>query len=477
MASTYKMNPDTSMVCEELIMKIKNLDMETKYQKKFPDGIRIWIFLVIVLSVGHYLNNNLILLFSLVSIVIYFTIVGLNQKINLLFFLIPWIPILRLEPGVTTYFSYLMIILFIAVFLKNKSSINIKKVLLIMTIAILIMVQKLIIGTLVDIEEISFLIALATLCMFNMSWYRLFEWDRVAIAFVCGIFLSIISGIILHDLSHMSEYFRLNFAVKGEGEGLRFSGLHKDPNGFGAQAIFGYTLGVILLTQKQIIYGKKVKIYLAIMSFVIFMTGFFSGSKAYLFGAIFSLILYVALSIYEGKVSRGIQFILLVLTILLISYFLGLLDPIIVRYSARFSMVSDLNSLSSGRTEILIIYLEMFANQPWVFLIGSTLESLNIHNAAHNTIMQSISRLGLIGSLFLILIFYSIYRTAGFSSSNFLIKRDGKNMLLLRYMPLLLYMFIGLSLDMLFKNEFLYIIFLGVYIIAWFKPNQLIKDN
>src|SRR5699024_7372004 len=224
--------------------------------KGFPRDISLWIILAVCLVLGHLSNNNLILSAVLIVIVGCFILINIDKKINLLFFLIPWTYILRSEPGTRTIFSYLTVGLLFAISYKSKLSFNLKKISYITMLIILVLFQKLIIGRTISFDEISLILPLTTLSLIKGKWYNLFKWDEASLAFIFGLFLSIIAGLILYKASHMVDYFRLNYAVKGQGVGLRFSGVHMDPNGFGAQAIFGCSLGIILTNQTQIRFKK-----------------------------------------------------------------------------------------------------------------------------------------------------------------------------------------------------------------------------
>lgn len=447
----------------------KNINSDINKSKHLQGGVVVWILLALMLIGGNFINNKVIVTLTLFMIIIYFIFISLNQKVKMLFFFIPWIYILKTQNEMTSYFSYLIIILFISVILKNKPIFNIKKSIYIIVMIIIILFQKLVIASFINTDEMIFFISLITLSIYINTWNESFNWDEVAIAFILGLFFSILGGGLLYDLPHMSEFFNSYYAVKGKGIGLRFSGLHLDPNGFGAQSIFGYILGIILITQKKLNYDLKVKVALIAMSLVIFFTGFLSGSKAYLFITIAIIISYIIMLIFKGEIKKSSKLIIVIFIILFIGYSLNWFEPINIRYNARLTNITDSNSFSSGRFKIYNQYFEMLANHPWVFFIGSTLDKINLQNAAHNTLIQSVTRIGVINLIILVMFFKSMYQTVSYSNKYNKIK---ENLLYLRFMPLLAYILYSQTLDLLFKNEFIYIIFLGIYISAYFRPKR-----
>lgn len=451
----------------------ESINVQTNTVKSFPDGMVHWIAAVSVLTMGHYLDNKSIVLLALVGTLLYFILMNINKKMEFLFFLIPWSHIMKIEPGSKTWFTYITIILLLAVAVKSKFSFGKIRLLSVITIIVFLLLQKLIISEMIGLNEVALIATLATFSFSMVKWRDEIKWDEIAVAFVCGLAISILAGFILVKLPQMAGFFKVRYSLKNTSVGLRFTGLQLDPNTFGSQAIIGFLIGVIIASQKSIKYGHGASILLAAMSLVIFIAGFLTSSKAYLLSAILSVFLYISFLIKERKTKRALKIVLTAAAIMTAGFTQGWLEAVIVRYSSRFSYIEDLNTFSSGRLGLWWIYLKTMGSRPWVLISGTTLDSIGLYYAAHNTFFQTLMRLGPFSLMVLVLYFKDLYNTS-IASINV---AEGKTMAYTRWLPLFVYCFYAMSLDLLFKNEFFYILWLGSYIAAGLKPSQVTLND
>ena len=137
----------------------------------------------------------------------------------------------------------------------------------------------------------------------------------------------------------------------------------------------------------------------------------------------------------------------------------GLFSEEIDMYMVRFGMISNVSSLTTGRSDIFENYLCFFYNNPLMLLFGQgytdILYNAVNYRASHNTIIQFIYQFGIIGTYVLILWIINL-------SKNF--KEKIKNRTFI-YVGLLVTAFVGfftswLALDMLYFDDFFYFIIL-----------------
>ena len=125
--------------------------------------------------------------------------------------------------------------------------------------------------------------------------------------------------------------------------------------------------------------------------------------------AFLMLLLPLILMLYS-KAKKRKYFVLLSICVVCIIFLLQLLDGRIEIFNGvlyRFNQVTNVDSLTTGRSYIWKDYLNFFLNNPSSFLLGRGLgaEVLNSH-AAHNTYIDLLYYLGIIGTLFTFLVFF-----------------------------------------------------------------------
>lgn len=213
-----------------------------------------------------------------------------------------------------------------------------------------------------------------------------------------------------------SSFFNINAFIRqqverfgAEEDVIRFSGLAGDPNYFVLGIIISMCLCVILL------HRHKIKLFVfAVLSFVFFMALAASGSKSAMIMLCWPVALFLISNIKKRK-----YFLLLLscVSILIVTYMIinGEIE-IFSNTIRRFNNSSkDINTLTTGRTNIWKEYIKYFIDNPieTIFGNGASTYTLRVFShstkkvAVHNAYIDTIFQLGIIGTLLFVSIIYS----------------------------------------------------------------------
>lgn len=176
---------------------------------------------------------------------------------------------------------------------------------------------------------------------------------------------------------------------------VRRCGFYGDPNFYVAQILAALAGSLVLMLQES----KKHIVALGIQNVFLVYCGFLSGSKSFvLVSALIMLLWIIALLRMRGRTE--LKVVLLTSFVAVASYiataaaFGELIDVIIT----RFSFANDLESFTTGRTDLWISYLEEIFGNAKVFLLGKGYTNIKVNGrGSHNTIIQSFYQFGLVG--------------------------------------------------------------------------------
>lgn len=205
-------------------------------------------------------------------------------------------------------------------------------------------------------------------------------------------------------VSNVEQSFTLNGTLT-----RRFSGIAGDPNYY-TQLI---TIAIaMMLTCMFYEINKGTKIIFSFCLFYLIYCGILTYSKSFyvIFACLLVIILfYVYLKFIKNII--GLVCILLCTPVIIYFFYKLVMSFIIPGILQRVTQSVD---LTSGRISIWFSYLEMFLNNPIIFLIGAgvgnaknmVIPFLGKAQAAHNAYIEMISDIGILGCILL----YSIYK-------------------------------------------------------------------
>lgn len=196
----------------------------------------------------------------------------------------------------------------------------------------------------------------------------------------------------------------------GFGSVERFSALYDDPNYYGVNIILCLCLVVILFSRKEIgVIGAT------LLGGMLFYFGIITYSKT----ITIMMALPVLVLIKENQQNK--RYIFQIASVLVVAIVLAgalsgvfpIFDIIITRFQTGDGSIS---SMTTGRTEIWMDYLQFLKNNPWRLLFGNGIGVGYLHTrkgfyAAHNFYIELLYHLGIVGGSLLLLVFRSILQS------------------------------------------------------------------
>ena len=242
---------------------------------------------------------------------------------------------------------------------------------------------------------------------------------------------------------------------------FRFPGLTNDPNYLGF-----YTL---LLTSVVIMSFKRLKLKVLIVIVMVLLQAFpiIGESKNYFFTALISILAFIIYMMFKKKngVFIGAGILLVCLGVLII-FGNSLLLPILLRIINVDSRDGFLNSFTTGRTTIQLMYFNEYITNPSSFLIGKGFNSLLNNASAHSVFVMSFWYFGIIGTFlyyYWILTFFKISKL-----------KEKK----LFIAPLFIMFICAMSLDYISYSEmFLFILYLCALSINNYEGKNAINEG
>ena len=256
------------------------------------------------------------------------------------------------------------------------------------------------------------------------------------------------------------------------GTGYRLSAYGNDPNYLSAYILVG-TAGVILC-----VYKRKITFQEVILLLLSVIVGLFTASKMCIFSLIGIYLVFIIYLIMKRDYKKLFGIIIkLTPFVLLALYFFGeqityLVEKFFLRFKQSFSD-TEFGNLTSGRSELLINYLNLIFNNFTAFIYGrSTLyfnyyANLGFHFVAHNTYLDFILSWGVVGSIIFIVIL-------GVSLKDILSYKNK----FINYLPLLVFLLMMTALSLMSSDMFWYLLsFVLIPLRKSFKTNKLEESN
>ena len=341
--------------------------------------------LVIGLCGAQILGNSLLILTVCALFLLLITWTSWrDQAFPLLLFFLPWSALLKLSPGGKSFYTIALLLVCGIQFIRCKLSVNSLCLLSAIVIFALTITSKLLDGSGLSFAYLMFLVMLVLFP--NMRQEKL-NFPTLSIFFSLGILLAALSARSFADFPAISRYITVH---SGEGV-LRYSGFYGDANFYSAHISAAISaLALLILKEERHFY----RLSCGAMLLALFYCGSLAASKAFFLTLFFVFLLWIPLVF--RKRSIGFKFsalFCLILSVICIIAF-GWLDTLFF----RLQNISDLSSLTTGRSELWLDYLRNLMNEPKVFLLGVGLSGGKLYGvSSHNTILQILYQLGLLG--------------------------------------------------------------------------------
>lgn len=368
------------------------------------NGIIIMMPIVIMVLIVLGMKNMYFSFLALLGCVIYMILSDENEYIMFLFFLMPIAHIFKMSSGGTSFFTFIELLFVIYHFIRTKGFIRYEHVLSIIFIVYIIICECITLS--VDtLRTIKFFLNLILLTIFVESGPQK-ESDKLFIHFILGFIVSGLIGQFGSLFFPVDQYVGTTIERSADGEITRFAGLYTDPNYFSVNLIICACLSVFLYHRRRIC----LTVFLVFIGFIVYFIGN-TGSKSALLMLALPAFSYTWLQIKNKNTFGFISTcILLIIGIYLISLGrVSLFDNTIGRINATYK--KGLDRLTTGRYNIWLEYLAYFMNNPRFLLIGKGVGIYLLNGKApHNTYIDLLYQLGLVGSIVYIKILVSVFK-------------------------------------------------------------------
>lgn len=413
---------------------------------------------VILLSFAQAFDYKIMIF---LSIALFCSLVILSAKelfLPLMLFYLPWGPIIKIWPDGFTFFTLVIPIVFLILIFKHKK-IDLEISIITFFFLTLTILAKMIYSYSFSLEYGFILMMFLFIPTYYKSYNTKIEFKKCVYYLSLGIIAACISSQVLMKIPHMLAYISIDSA---EHVGLlRFNGFYGDANFYSAQILTAISGLLILIGE-----NTKESIINFLLIVILLFFGLQSVSKMFLLITAALLFIWFLFFIIDRRgVLKKVGIILLIAITIISVITLNIFQQEINYYLIRLGMITDVNSLTTGRSIILMSYLNYFNTNILSTLFGVGLSFILVNNrASHNTIVEVIYQLGLVGGVGLL-----FWIKLAFKDANDSIALSKFN----RYILLL---FIGcfaswLALDMLTFDEFFY------YILFFFIGKKYLSSN
>lgn len=353
---------------------------------------------VLVLCMVQIIGNSILVLACLAAFLL---LVGWtcikNYTLPILLFFLPWSQLLRQTPTSFSFFTFgLVLVCFVSII---KKGFRFKRYHIVVGFALLALtlLSKLIDGSGLTFDYIAFIMLIMLFPVVKEEWRaKRYDFYTVVTFFSAGIVAAALCAQWFTPYYNIAKFIRVDSYLTI----TRLSGFYVDPNFYTAQ-ITAALSGVLLMLLRE--KSRSRLTVQAVLLLLLVYCGFLSASKSFVLVAI-ALLIFWTVEVLRTPGRVGMKLILIFGVTLFIGFiatsalFSGLLDVI----ATRFSYATDASGFTTGRTELWASYInELFSDAKVIFL-GKGFTNIKLNDrASHNTILQIVFQLGLIGGCFL----------------------------------------------------------------------------
>lgn len=369
-----------------------------------------------------------------------------NQQIMLLLCLIvPSVMMLKPTGSDLSLLSYYLLVVALKYFMGNKDHVHPSLLIHLFSVVITSLLYMQYSHILSATRAVVFFLLISS--QFKNGLYKNNNYNAALIAcYIIGIMANILGGIIYYHSKNLNIFNHL------------FAGVRNDRNYFSSILSIGIVLSIGLLSVNR----KLIYVCLPCLLLNIYY-GILSGSRTFFLSLIFSVLMLYALGKNKRTISVAVCLVLVSIVVVLINWD-KIYEPLLYTLG-RFS--EDDVSTGSFRTTAWKFFIDLTCSSPIRFLFGNGLSTLYLDQTQfveHNTFIQVFSNFGILGSISLVLVYFSVY-------SQFVNKNLRKPMYI--YMPLLCTCFCHFFISALYAIQFDFSIFVSFLFIRVYQYNGI----
>ena len=320
-----------------------------------------------------------------------------SMALPVLLFFLPFSALLKIQPGMNSFYTIALLMVFLIYIVMGSKKINVYHLIPALVLISLLLVVKTVFGFPFRYDFIMFassLLMAPFLCREMDDKKYDFYW--LTIAFSLGIVLAALTARYFIVFPTIARYVR-KLSLFGV---VRYAGYYGDPN-FYSSHIATALSGVMVLLLHNPKKGRSVALVLLMM--VLLYCGFLSVSKSFLLIVLFLVLFWVVAFMFKrGKLTMKVTIVLslIVGAVFLLSFtaFSDLVDMMVQRVTSG----KTLDDFTTGRTELWNQYIRALGEDPKLLLFGMGYTNIMINDrGSHNTLLQMVYQMGIIGSVIL----------------------------------------------------------------------------
>ena len=377
------------------IAKIANTrGMDSDARKQHHAG---WMLLgCMVISVflcyGQIRNSKALLAVCLLAFLGFVVLsCGRNAVFAVLLYFLPWSPLLRLDNKSISFFTIALLAVCLVYCLKDHLSFNTYQSVLAFFLVLLTLAAKLWQGNPIR-NNYLFFVCMLFLLPSVVEKSGAVSFKEATLFFAAGVIMAALIAQQTAGLPNISKYINVHSYLSI----TRRSGFYGDPN-FYAAHITACLAGVQLLLSREEKRGNQLAL-LALMVLLIYC-GLLSASKSFVLTTAGLFLVWMPILLEKGHRASKFRLLLGILCAGIVIVSSSSFEPLFEVIDERFSYAANISQLTTKRTDLWMDYLNEFAHNVPLTLLGQGYTSVTLHGwASHNTIIQSVYQFGLLGA-------------------------------------------------------------------------------
>lgn len=432
---------------------------------------KTWTILILIafdaaaVALGHNFYLTPVVVAGLLFFIGMIAFNDIKLILPLMLFYLPWATIMKLSPGTFSFFSLVSIIILARLVIKSRKLNNLNAM-----VAGLLLIGMMILTSVARAEAMPTSFIRFGMVLLMLTWYisdkeNYPDFEVCTIFYSAGMLLASGMAYLLLASPGMQRFISvMNYAnIKV----TRLAGFNQDPNYFAMQVLLAVVCLFILSNHTRSTL-KKVIQFSAIGCLLFF--GLTSVSKMFLISLVMiGLVWFIGMLTSRNDVSQKVTVILLCAALATVIVSTQLFSDMIDEYLKRFAEITNVSSLTTGRSDLQAFYINYILNNIDVLLcgVGFILKyPAGVPNNVHNTPIDFIYRLGIIGTALFVTWYINIFKQASLKIKMLFEKK-------LQFLIVLLGLFLPwMALDVLGGDEFFYYLTLLIFASNYLKSQQ-----
>lgn len=424
------------------------------FSHRTNDGsnVLIWELVSVFLVVMSYFTSKYLMVLAALILSIYILVEKNYTKIIcVFFFMMPFSNIFNL--GSTSLFLLLKVSIIFKWFTET-TKIEKKSFFAITIYIITITMTSALFGTIFDavIRILNFALWFFTIYIFGTK-FKTDTFYNVSIHYIGALLASCVVALFADSIPGLKAQMT-DATIFGSAD--RFSGLWNDPNTFSVFMGLGIVLTFLLYMKHYISFKTVVVLALALTVFSLY-----SYSKMCL---LIVAAIWVGIILFSKTLSLskriGIMVGLLVTCLAIYFMFPEIIEVFLMRLTNDRANDFSFDSMTTNRFSIWQMYIGAMSENPIEWILGNGINgALPNGRAAHQTVLQIIYQIGIVGMVVYVYTLVSIFSVVKRRVNNVRIKRIYD---IMPIVPIGIVLFGAMFLDYFFIENFYFLLFLGV---------------